>query len=67
MDKPKYISELSGEELARIGQEAVRKVRERLFARGRSVVWDRKGIVVREHPDGRMEILMYLSPSQKVL
>ena len=57
MSKSKYISDLSGEEIARIGRKAVSKIREATFARGQSVVWDRKGLVVREHPDGRLEIL----------
>lgn len=57
MDKQRHISDLSGEELASIGQKAVRNARSRAFAQGLSVYWDRKGLRVREHPDGRTEIL----------
>ena len=55
--KPKHISELTGEEMAQAGQIAAMEARAKTFARGRSVVWDRKDLVVREHPDGRREIL----------
>jgi len=57
MSKPKHISELTGEEMALAGREAAMEARKKAFARGRSVVWDRKGLVVREHPDGPLEIL----------
>lgn len=59
MNQSKHISELSGEEIAKVGQRAVKKIREVTFARGQSVVWDRKGLVVREHPDGSLEILKH--------
>lgn len=63
MNKPKHISELSGEELTKIGRRAVKKAREKAFDRGLSVYWDRRGLRVREYPDGQIEILEH-SPSK---
>ena len=55
--RARNISEMTVEEMAQAGQEAAMAARAKIFARGRSVVWGRKGLVVREYPNGQQEIL----------
>lgn len=46
---------LTGEELAKIGQQAAQEAREESFAKGLPVTFERNGITLREYPDGHIE------------
>ncbi len=60
MSEAKQLTELSGQEMVEVGKKAAQKARDKAFARGLPVYWDRKGLRAREYPNGRIEILEHL-------
>lgn len=53
---------LTAEEIAAFGREAAREAREKAFAAGLPVTFERDGMVMREYPNGQTEIVSVFDP-----